>query len=113
MDNHSQSDRSPYIFKMSWKCVLVGLALVLPGTLLSVEGRYNEETRGKSLCDQSVLLKRRIAHTAVVCRRGLLCLLGDRYQIRFITLAKLEIYVVFVSPSVVYISMHFYTLSEM
>ena len=83
--------------------MLVGLALVLPGTLLSVEGRYSEETRGKSLCDQSVLLKRRIAHTAVVCRRGLLCLLGDRCQIRFITLAKLEIYVVFVSPSVVYL----------
>lgn len=47
--------------------MLVGLALVLPGTLLSVEGRYSEETRGKSLCDQSVLLKRRRAHTAVVC----------------------------------------------
>ncbi|KAK7475426.1 hypothetical protein BaRGS_00033307 [Batillaria attramentaria] len=28
---------------MSWKCVLVGLVLVLPGTLLNVEGRYSEQ----------------------------------------------------------------------
>lgn len=75
MDNHSQSDRSPYIFKMSWKCVLVGLALVLPGTLLSVEGRHSEEIRGKSFCDECVTLNGGRAHTAVVCRRGLVCLL--------------------------------------
>lgn len=45
MDNHSQSDRSTYIFSM-WKCVVVGLALVLPGFLLNVEGRYSEGDRG-------------------------------------------------------------------
>lgn len=32
---------------MSWKCVLVGLALVLPGTLLVVEGRHRARDTGR------------------------------------------------------------------
>lgn len=69
VDNHFQSDRSPYIFKMSWKCVLVGLALVLPGTLLNVEGRYSEGARGKSLCDRCETLSRgsNLPHSCCVC----------------------------------------------
>ncbi|KAK7094981.1 neural proliferation differentiation and control protein 1-like [Littorina saxatilis] len=40
---------------MSWKCVLVGLALVLPGTLLSVEGRFSEETSAADTRDGEFL----------------------------------------------------------
>ena len=46
----SPTDR--HTFSKMWKCVLVGLALVLPGFLLSVEGKHAEKNQGEFVCDR-------------------------------------------------------------